>query len=281
MAIIIAEDKEFYKEFTDAAIKLHQENNIVRQNNELHNIGDGTYCARKSLIPYVFPSQSKLSIYEVGNFLRGIGTEHATVIVLNYMNKLKKTNFQLNILFEDITGHPDFVVDGEHVFELKSTNVQSDLTIDSDKLKSYTRQVAYYMLLTGISKGKVIVHYNLPFTMKYDKKTKQYEIKYREKEGKPVYFMYKLEITEDEPLRQTIRTILTDKIKPTFDKAVKQRDLTIIPVLDEKKKRDWKCLGCKHKKICDMVPDRQEDPELRSILLNKHIDSIVEVKKND
>lgn len=278
MPIIIEEDKEFLEEYTKAAIDLYEQNNLVRKNNGLHNIGDGTFCARKSLIPYVFPSRAGLDIYEVGNFLRGLGTEHATVLVLDHMNKTKKTNFQLNLVFGDITGHPDYVVDGEHVFEIKSTNVQSDLTIDSPNLKSYTRQVVYYMLLTGISDGKVIVSYGLPFTMDYDRDTKTYTVAHRQRENKSPYFMYKLHITEDEPLRKTIRTILTDKIKPAFDRAVKERDLTIIPVLDEKKKRDWKCVYCKHKKICDMVPDKQEDRELRDILLNKHIDSIVEIR---
>jgi hypothetical protein len=277
MTIIIKEDKEFRKQFEDAAIKLYEENNIKRGADPYHHIGDGTFCARKSLIPYVFPSRAGLDIYEVGNFMRGLGVEHATVIVLDYMNKLNKTNFQLNVVFDDITGHPDYVVDGEHVFEIKSTNVQDDLTIHSSNLKSYTRQVVYYMLLTGISKGKVIVSYGLPFRMVYHKDIKKYEVFYREKENKSPYFMYSLEITEDEPLRKTIRTILTDKIKPAFDKAVINRDLTIIPVLDERKKYDWKCMYCKHRKICDMIPDKQEDQELRGYLLNKHIDNIVQI----
>jgi hypothetical protein len=279
MTIIIKEDKEFRAKFEAAAIKLYEENNIKRGSDPFHHIGDGTYCARKALIPYIFPSRAGLDIYEVGNFMRGLGVEHATVVVLDYMNKLNKTNFQLDIIFDDITGHPDYVVDGQHVFEIKSTNAQDDLDINSSNLKSYTRQVVYYMLLTGISKGKVIINYGLPFRMKYDKESKQYDVYYRNKEKRSPYFMYSLEITEDEPLRKTIRTILIDKIKPTFDKAVKNRDLTIIPVLEERKKYDWKCMSCKFRKLCDMVPDKQEDQELRGYLLNKHIDNIVQIQE--
>ncbi len=65
-------------------------------------------------------------------------------------------------------------------------------------------------------------------------------------------------------------------------KAVKERDLTIIPVLKEKKERHWKCMTCSYKKVCDMVPDKSDNmPMLRDLLLNIHIDSLVSIIQED
>jgi hypothetical protein len=283
--IIIEEDKEFEKEFEQAAIKLHQENNVKRANNGLLNIGDTTYCNRKSLIPIIFPSRAGLDIYEVDNFMRGDGAEHSIVKILEYMNKEKDKTFQLEILFDKITGHPDFVINGETVFELKSTNVIKDLDLESSNLKSYIRQITYYMLLTGIEKGRIIIKYGLPFEMQWIRKDAKdgeniYKVKYRTKSNKSPYYHIKLTISKDAEIRTKIKDILTQKIKPVLDQAIKNRDLTIIPVVDGKKAipMDWMCSYCKHKEICDSIPDKQNDPELRNILLNKHIDNLVAIK---
>lgn len=279
-SIFIEEDTEFGAEFVDSIIKYYDESNRKRIADGKLHIADITFCARKQLIPQVFPSQAGVNVYTASNFMRGSGAESAMIPILQYKYKNHETECQMDIAFDNISGHPDFINHDEGVvFELKNTNAQGPLTIDSDNLKSYTRQVVYYMLLTGLEKGKVIVQYGLPFEMEYDLKTKQHTVTYRNKQKKIPFFFYKISIPKDHPLRTKIKFILNDLIRPALVKAVKERDLTIIPVLAEKKKRHWKCVTCEYKQYCDMLPDKQNDPELRSFLLNEHIDNIVKIRK--
>lgn len=283
MPIVVEEDTEFQTQFIEEAIKEYQENNTKRATDGLLHIGDLTYCARKAWIPYIFPSQNKLDVYEVDNFMRGLGTEYSIVTILNRMYRDKDSSFQMSVEFEGVTAHPDFTVVDEIIFELKSTNVIDKLNLKSDNIKSYIRQVAYYMLLTNTVTGRIIIKYNLPFHMKYERDQKRtednpdylYRVKYHNKNGKVPYYFLKVTIMPDDPLRTKIRDILLNKIKPLYQHVIKNRDLTVIPVLDDKKTGGWKCKYCKHSNICDMIPDKQTDTELRDLLLNRFIDKEV------
>lgn len=279
-SIIIEEDPEFGLRFVDAVLGYNRENNIKRRSDNKLHIADITYCARKTLIPQVFPSQDNLNIHTANNFMRGVGAESSIIPILNYLYKDDSNEFQMDIQFDNVTGHPDFVNKTEGiVFELKNTNAQDSLTIDSDNLKSYTRQVIYYMLLTGMTEGKVIVQYGLPFEMAYNQENKHHKITYRKHKNQMPYFFYKIHIPEDHTLRTQIRSILNNIIRPIMEKALLERDLTIIPILKEKKERHWKCMTCEYKRTCDMIPDKQNIPEIRSLLLNEHIDGLIEIKK--
>ena len=283
MVITISEDPEFEQEFKKAAIEMYEENNRKRiADNKLH-IADITFCIRKQLIPQIFPSQAGLDIYTVGNFIRGSGAESGIIPILQYQFRGDDNEFQMDIEFDNVTGHPDFVDKTKGIiFEIKNTNAQESLKIDSDNLKSYTRQVVYYMLLTGMTEGKVIVQYGLPFEMEYLKSDGingyHHKIKYRNKDNKSPYFFYKIYIPANEPLRNQIRFILNNLIRPTMVQAVRNRDLTIIPILKEKKEGHWKCTTCQFRKTCDMLPDKQNNETLRNLLLNVHIDSLINIK---
>jgi hypothetical protein len=278
--IEISEDPEFGEQFVKAVVDYYNNNNTNRIADGKLHIADITYCIRKTLIPQVFPSQAGVNIYSASNFMRGSGAESSIIPVLNYLYKDDNNEFQMDIQFDNVTGHPDFVNHTKGiVFELKNTNAQDSLTISSDNLKSYTRQVVYYMLLTGMEEGKVIVQYGLPFEMEYDKDSKKHTVTYRNKQKKVPYFFYKINIAPDHPLRTSIKHMLNNMIRPAMVRAVKERDLTIIPILKEKKERHWKCMTCEYKKTCDMIPDKQDNPMLRDLLLNVHIDSLVNVKQ--
>lgn len=279
MVIRIFEDNLFLNQFIEEGRRKYREGNSTRM--KQYHIGDTTYCARKSWIPYVFPRENNPDVYDIDNFMRGLGLEHSVVEVLNYM--FTDGQFQMDILFDDITGHPDFVADNK-VFEIKATNSTTPLSLDSDKIKSYLRQVVYYMLLTNMREGKIIIKYSLPFFLERVQKRKpknddrHYYVRWHQEKEVIPWFCIGLEISEDEPLRHNIRWILAKKLKPLYDYVLKNRDLTVVPVLPGKKTMpmDIKCSMCKVRKICDMIPDRQEDPELRSLLLNEHIDRIIE-----
>lgn len=279
-SITIEEDNEFGLRFVDAVLGYHRQNNIKRRSDNKLHIADITYCVRKSLIPQVFPSQDVMNIHTTSNFMRGVGAESSIIPILHYMYKDDDNEFQMDIQFDNVTGHPDFVNKTKGIiFELKNTNAQESLSIDSDNLKSYTRQVVYYMLLTGMTEGKVIVQYGLPFEMLYNTENKHHKITYRKHKQKVPFFFYKITIAPDHPLRTQIRSILNDTIRPVMERALLNRDLTIIPVLPEKKDNHWHCTTCEYKKYCTMIPDKQDNPTLRSLLLNEHIDKLIEIKK--
>ena len=279
MVIKISEDHQFREQFIREGREKYLAGNATRK--EYFHIGDKTYCARKSWIPYIFPSQNIVTVHDMGNFMRGLGIEHAVVGVLDHI--FKDGEFHMDILFDDITGHPDFVAESK-VFEIKSTNSTTPLTLDSDKIKSYIRQVVYYMLLTNMTEGKIVINYALPFFLEKATKKKPkngvqlYSVKWHQETDTIPWYMIKVEISEDEPLRKKIRWILSRKIKPLYDHVIKNRDLTVVPVLDGKVgfPQNQKCRMCNVKKICDSIPDRQTDPELRDYLLNKHIDGVIE-----
>lgn len=285
MVIRVKIDDKARDRFLQISQQYYIDNNEKRKYD--YHIGDGTMCLRKSMIPYIFPSQNKPDVYDRDNFMRGLGMEHSVVDILKVM--IPDGEFQMDIYFDKITGHPDYTdPKNKMIFEIKATNITEPITIESDYIKSYIRQIVYYMLLTGYSDGIIVIKYSLPFFIEYDKEINK-KLKKRGEKGsywakiKPhnknniiPWLFISVNISEDEPLRNSIRDILTKYIKPTYFRAINNRDLTIIPVLDEKKERNWKCTNCKAKKICDMIPDKQNDPEIRKYLLNKHIDDVVE-----
>ncbi len=285
MVITISEDPEFAEEFSKAAIAMYEENNRKRASDGLLHIGDLTYCARKSWIPYIFPLRNKLNIYDVENFRRGLGTEHSIVSILDYIHRYEHTDFQLEVLFEGITGHPDFTVKDNIVYELKSTNKIDKLSLKSDNIKSYIRQVSYYLLLTGIETGRIVVNLNLPFYMEYERNQVRkeddpnylYRIKYHSKNNQIPYFFIKVTIPKNDILRTKVNDILINKLKPLYDHVIKNRDLTVVPRLPDFLKNGWKCRYCQHRDLCNSIPDKQNDPELRSLLLNEFIDDEVKI----
>lgn len=287
MPIEVSEDKEFEKQFVDSAIKLFEEKNRQRISDNLLHIGDLTYCLRKAWIPHIITSRNKLDIYSVENFRRGLGTEHSIVTILDYIHSNEETNFQMDVEFDGITGHPDFVVKDDIVYELKSTNKIDKLSLTSDNLKSYIRQITYYLLVTGIETGRIIINLNLPFHMTYERNQVRkdddpnylYRIKYHHKNNQLPYYFLKLTIPKDDPLRDRVKDILVNKIKPLYNHVRKNRDLTVIPRLPDFTTGGWKCKSCNVRDICNTIPDRQDNQELRNILLNKFIDDQVIIKK--
>ena len=61
----------------------------------------------------------------------------------------------------------------------------------------------------------------------------------------------------------------------------KEGNITNIPRLDGALDgSNWKCLKyCKARDICMKIPDEQYDPEIRDILLNKHIEAHMDKKR--
>ncbi len=232
------------------------------------------------------------TIYDYVNFIQGLNSESAIVDILqSQMPEGTESIFQKDIDFSGISGHPDFI-EGDWVFELKSTNKIKPLILSDDTVKGYIRQAVYYMILLDIEKGRIIVRYNLPYFPEYITKDtikdrnrnftgdgeSMYKLRFHKDTGQFPFFIINVNIPLQAPIREKVKKGLLEVVKPLYDAG----DITKIPRLDGMMDlSNWKCSNyCKVREICSEIEDEQTDPEIRSILLNKHIDNSMDKKRS-
>lgn len=237
-----------------------------------------------------YPDQvQENTIYDYVNFMQGLNSESAIVDILTTQaDSSTESTYQKDIDFSGISAHPDFL-EGDVVFELKSTNKIKPLILSDDTVKGYIRQVVYYMILLDIEKGRIIVRYNLPYFPTYLKASDGikyqiqelnpdfdvleniYVLKFHKDTGQFPFFTIKVNIPLQAPIREKVKKGLLEIVKPLY----KEGDVTKIPRLDGMLDgSNWKCSKyCKVRDLCSEIEDKQIDPETRNVLLNKHIDN--------
>lgn len=233
------------------------------------HISDLTVCLRKALITVQNQDSIENNIYDYVNFMGGLDSERTLVDIMTDGQAVGGTDYQRDINFDEFTAHPDLIMNNV-VYELKATNKNQPLILSDDALKSYINQVVYYMVLLDIEDGRILVRYRLPYFLEYmgkdDLDESVYKLRFHKDTNEFPFFQAKLHIAHQAPIRQEIKDGLINVIKPLW----KAGDITKIPVLDNKK-YNWRCGYCKVRNICDQIPDRQTDPYIRNIVLNKHI----------
>ena len=261
-----------------------------QQDGKIHifEIGD---CLRKALIMKTYPDFAVNTIYDYTNFMQGLNSESAIVDILkSQMPSGTESSFQKDIDFSDISAHPDFI-EGDVVFELKSTNKIKPLILSDDNVKGYLRQVVYYMILMDIEKGRIMVRYNLPYFPEFVTKDtvvdetrnftgdgeSMYKLRFHKDTGQFPFFPIRINIPLDAPIRDYVKKGLLEVVKPLYNEG----DISKIPRLDGMMDgSNWKCSNyCKVRELCYEIEDTQSDPETRSILLNKHIDDSMNKKR--
>jgi hypothetical protein len=100
-----------------------------------------------------------------------------------------------------------------------------------------------------------------------------YKHKYHQDTEQFPFFAVRLHLPLHAPIRDYVKKSLIDIVKPVFEAG----DIEQIPPLEGMKQgQNWKCNNyCKVKEYCEKIPDRQNDPNKRYVLLNKHIDDSV------
>lgn len=255
--------------------------NEIRQNDGKIHVFEITDCLRKALLVKKHSKDITLDIYDYMNLIQGLLSEQKLVEILAADQKASSTEFQRDINFEGISAHPDYTESGEveYVFELKSTNKIKPLILSDDNVKGYIRQVVYYMILMNIERGRILVRYNLPHFPEFvgkeiDESTQVeeaiYKLKYHKDTGQFPFFAIKLHMPLDAPIREYVKKSLIEIVKPVFEAG----DIEQIPPLEGMKQgTNWRCNNyCKVKQYCENIADRQNDPNKRYVLLNKHID---------
>lgn len=288
--ILVTVDDDYLRVLGKKLIKHYEEKNKRRQQDGTIHIFEITDCLRKSLILQQYPEEArKLTIYDTMNFDHGLKSETVLVDVLeSQKDHAVSTEYQYDINFEGISGHPDFI-EGDWVFELKSVNKFKPLILSDSTVTGYIRQVVYYMILMGIDKGRIIVKYNLPFfPVKMGEivedenfpniKTPIHKLEFHKDTGQFPFFNIQVTIPKDAPIREKVKNGLLNVVKPLY----KQGDISKFPRLDGcLEGQNFKCMNfCKVRDKCLELADEQYDPDIRGILLNKHIDSQMDKVRN-
>lgn len=271
-------------------INYYEEKNRQRQQDGTIHIFEITDCLRKSLILQQYPEEieNKLTIWDCMNFDHGLNSETILVNILDSQakkdNSASHTEYQYNIDFSGISGHPDYI-ENNVVFELKSINKFKPLILSNDSVTNYIRQIVLYMILMSIENGRIIVKYNLPFfpeLVTYDTQILPefnfigdgkplYKLNFHKDTGQFPYFSVKINIPLDADIREQVKKGLLEVVKPLYMKG----DITKFPRLEGSLEgKNFKCNNyCKVRNKCHQIPDEQNDNNIREILLNKHIDS--------
>jgi len=260
------------------------EKNAKRREDSLKgiiHIGNINGCIRQSMITEQYHDEIEYTIYDYINFMDGLDSEKIIVKILDHgRNNINENGeYQKDIIFDNFVAHPDYIDnETDFLFELKSTNKIQPFILSDDVMKTYIRQIVYYLVLEGMVNGRILARYNLPYFPEYVGKDVHddgtadnlYKLVFHKESGQFPFFSTKLTIDHSAPSRERIKKELIETIKPLY----LQGDITQIPVLDGKVEgKNWKCNSyCKVREICDRIPDLQTDPEKRYVLLNKHID---------
>lgn len=243
------------------------------------------------MIQEQYAEQIDNTIYDYCNYMDGLDSEKIIVQVMNHNRsstaEIKEGEFQKELNFDCFVGHPDYIDDEENIlFELKSTSKTKPFILSDDTIKVYIRQITYYMILNDMEKGRIFARYMLPFFPKKvgemipdenfpDIKVPVYVLEWHKDTSQFPFFSCELSIPMDAESRERVKRALVEIVKPIYLNG----DIQQVPVLDDKP-NNWKCNNlCKCKEICDTIPDLQDDPVKRYVLLNKHIDEAVNKKR--
>ena len=281
--ILVEVDEEYYPILGKKILDHYREKNRKRQEDGYIHIFEVSSCLRQSLIYQQYPEDiTDLTIHDTKNFDHGLKSETVLVDVLeSQKDPSVSTEYQYDIDFSGISGHPDYI-ENDWVFELKSVNKFKPLILSDDSVKGYIRQIVYYMILMDIEKGRIIVGYNMPFFPEFIKfddvdGERLYKLRFHKDTGQFPYFLVKLNIPLNAPIREKVKSGLLNVVKPLYQEG----DISKIPRLDGAiEGSNWRCSNyCKVYNICMKLPDEQHDIDIRNILLNKHIDEQVDRKR--
>lgn len=246
-----------------------------------------TYCLRSEAIKsHLLKSGKKqpidfMDIYSAMNFIRGLTSEY-------FLTKLMEDEIdaQKDMDYENrIQGHPDAVTkDNGAIIEMKNSNNYIAFTLDGTEglkgIMSYLRQTVYYMIMSGIEVGHVIVIYSLPMELNhlYNSMGQSYFTgRSRKTSGKRPFDVFTLNFRKHSSLRDKIKEGM--RVQHKFINAQDYSDKDVIkqfPRLDEFPD-SAKCKYCSVLKECKKIEPENDNIDLVNILLNKLIDDNITV----
>lgn len=240
-----------------------------------------TYCLRKEALKSHLVATKKrdplefIDIWTAMNFIRGLVSEYAVTKVLrNEIDPQKDLNFE-----DKVIAHPDGVTkDNTAIIEMKNNNTYEALVLGDKSLYSYFRQTVYYMVMSDIEIGHVIVIYGLPMHVNkshfFNSRT-YYTVDSLKKIKERPFKIFTLNLAKHSHLRAKIKDGMR-KQHAHINQFQDYKDENVIkhfPRLDTYPD-DWKCKYCEVVKECKKIEPEyiQDNVNLVDILLNKLID---------
>ena len=230
-----------------------------------------SWCIRQSYFKKVYPALDEKEDEDFNNFIRGKSSEY---IISNHIFAPEYTS-QASYMFEGmIKGHPDLInKETKHVIELKDSNNTYHFTDPRheryNSFDTYLTQVLCYMVMSDAEDGVVLVKHS-------NSKSILDRIGWKKKivdKGDTIPLRsYDVHLSMDDPDREFIKDNL--RLKATFFlKAVKSKDVRLLPLLKDAKSPESKCGRCPYKEICHH-PDNADSlgsEEMRDILRHDYM----------
>jgi hypothetical protein len=255
MTITIRRDKEF-TELLEENLRLRYEQR--RRIDEKVHVSDiiPTTCIRKQFYSRKYPELDPISSESVHHFVRGESSEFVITSLANVGVA------QAEIEIDGIISHPDVMLGGDVIVELKDTLSGKRLDITDERFRSYLRQLLYYLVITGIEKGILSIRYNSK-EFRWIRSDSEGDYYFRPRDGKEAGIeSWSVYIPKGDISREILKNEMVRR-KNLFLKALQENDVSILPKLVEAK-RISKCPWCKFYNKC-MDEYNQETEEAKEM----------------
>jgi hypothetical protein len=148
---------------------------------------------------------------------------------------------------DGIIAHPDIMVNGKLVIELKNT-AGNRLTLDDTTFQGYLFQLLYYLVMTDIEKGILAIRYEVK-DLQWVGRDSQGDHYVRALDAKPPDMeCFQIILSFDDPMRTTLKQQMVLR-KELFLKALATKTVKILPRFIGKDKT-IKCKHCVFKTKC-------------------------------
>lgn len=280
--IFLSDNPELEKQFADAMVKHFSKSSRILGGGGNVHVSSLTYCLRQQAIKsYLLLTEKAkpedfLNIYSCLNFQRGLRSEDTLTSILG-----SEVTSQDNLVVNGVQGHPDVTkVDGTAIYELKNTNSYGPITLDSDTLLTYLKQLTLYLVMSEIERGEIIIVYNLPMFLEWQMSSNgksSYIATQLKKEGISPIKIFSINLSKHSKLRAIIKEELKTihEYINYFDYS-KEDTIKGFPRLDGYPNENTKCKYCEVSQQCKSIEPEIEDVKLIDILRGKTIENNVQ-----
>ncbi len=284
--ILVYENKEL-EDKLEQSLREHFAKSFRPLGGKQTHVSSLTYCLRQQAIKtYLVATKQNepidfIDIWTAMNFIRGLVSEYAlTKVLKTEIDPQKDLDFE-----EKIVAHPDGVTkDNKTIIEMKNSNSYEALAFGDDALYSYMRQTVYYMIMSGIEVGHIIMIYGLPLHLKWthsDKGIPYYRGQAFKKNKIRPFKIFTLNLKKHSSLRNKIKDSMRLGHNYISSQDYQTEDvIKRFPRLDNYPD-SVKCKYCEVQKQCkDIEPEIDHNVNLVDSLLNKLIDdNLVNISK--
>jgi len=222
-------------------------------------------CLRKQYYSRTYPDEDPITDESIHHFVRGESSEFA-------ITQLARIGVaQAELRMDEIIAHPDIMdnANGNKVIiELKDTTSGKRLEINDYTFRSYLRQLLYYLIITGIEKGVLLIRYNIR-ELRLLKKDESGEYFFRPNNSKnPGIESWSINLPKDDIMREILRNEMVLR-KTILVSALENHDVANLPRLTEPLK-SVKCPNCPFYSRCyeDMENEKALDIAQQTDIFN-------------